>query len=85
MSLGENNWEILKDGLETIVEVPEDDIVEALRLLFSHANLKAEPTGALGVGALLTDPERFRDRSVCCVVTGGNVDPDVYRRLLSRD
>jgi len=85
VSLGENNWEILKDGLETIVEVPEDDIAEGLRLLFSHANLKAEPTGALGVGALLTDPERFRDRSVCCVVTGGNVDPDVYRRLLARD
>ncbi|TDI43414.1 MAG: pyridoxal-phosphate dependent enzyme [Acidobacteria bacterium] len=85
VSLGENNWEILKDGLETIVEVPEDDIVEALRLLFSYANLKAEPTGALGVGALLTEPDRFRDRSVCCVVTGGNVDPDVYRRLLSRD
>ena len=83
VSLGENNWEILKDGLETIVEVPEDDIAEALRMLFSYANLKAEPTGALGVGALLTQPDRFRDRSVCCVVTGGNVDPDVYRRLLT--
>lgn len=83
LSLGEHNWALLKDGIETIVEVPEEDIEEAVRLLFVRANLKAEPTGALAVGALLTQPELFRDRSVCCVVTGGNVDPEVYRRILS--
>ena len=85
VSLGEHNWAILKDGLETIVEVPEEHIEEAVRLLFVRANLKAEPTGALAVAALLTRPELFRDRSVCCVVTGGNVDPEVYRRILSAD
>lgn len=83
VSLGEHNWAILKDGIETIVDVPEDHIAEAVRLLFVRANVKAEPTGALSVGALLTQPELFRDRSVCCIITGGNVDPEVYRRLLS--
>jgi threonine dehydratase len=83
LSVGKHNWEILKDGIETIVEVPEDAIREGVRLLFSLANLKAEPTGALGIGALLTSPETFRDRRVCCVITGGNVDPAVYTALLS--
>jgi threonine dehydratase len=83
LSVGKHNWEILKDGIETIVEVPEDAIREGVRLLFSLANLKAEPTGALGIGALLTSPETFRDRRVCCVITGGNVDPAVYSALLS--
>jgi threonine dehydratase len=83
LSVGKHNWEILKDGIETIVEVPEDAIREGVRLLFSLANLKAEPTGALGIGALLTSPETFRDRRVCCVITGGNVDPAVYSGLLS--
>jgi threonine dehydratase len=83
LSVGKHNWELLKDGLETIVEVPEDAIREGVRLLFSLANLKAEPTGALGIGALLTSPETFRDRRVCCVITGGNVDPAVYTALLS--
>lgn len=83
LSLGKHNWEILKDGIETIVEVPEDAIREGVRLLFSLANLKAEPTGALGIGALLTSPETFRDRRVCCVITGGNVDPAVYTAFLS--
>jgi threonine dehydratase len=54
-----------------------------VRLLFSLANLKAEPTGALGVGALLTSPETFRGRRVCCVVTGGNVDPAVYGAIVA--
>ena len=83
VSVGRYNWEILKDGIETIVEVPEDAIREGVRLLFSLANLKAEPTGALGIGAALTSPETFRGRRVCCVVTGGNVDPAVYSAIVA--
>lgn len=82
-SLGEHNWAILEDGLAGIVEVPEDAIVDGLRRLFLDANLKAEPTGALGVGALLTEPHRFRDQRVAVVVSGGNVDPDLYARLVA--
>jgi threonine dehydratase len=83
ISIGEHNWAILKEGMESIVEVPEENIVEAVRVLFALANLKAEPTGALGVGALLTDPGRFRGRRICVVVSGGNVDPEIYQRILA--
>ena len=83
LSLGEHNWPILRDGLAGIVEVPEDKIAEAVRLLFELANLKAEPTSALSVGALLAEPEKFRGRAVCCVVSGGNVDPAVFRNILA--
>ncbi|HKS36273.1 MAG TPA: threonine/serine dehydratase [Verrucomicrobiae bacterium] len=82
LSLGKHNWTVLRDGLAGIVEVSEESIKEAVRLLFSLANLKAEPTGALGIAALLTRPEMFHDRSVCCVVSGGNVDPKVFREIL---
>jgi threonine dehydratase len=83
VSLGALNWAVIKDGIADIVQVPEDCICEGVRLLFSLANLKAEPTGALSIGALLATPERFRGRSVCCVVSGGNVDPAVYAKLIS--
>jgi threonine dehydratase len=83
VSLGVHNWPILKEGLAGIVEVPEESIARAVRLLFELANLKAEPTGALSVGALLADPDRFGGRQVCCVISGGNVDPAVYRELLA--
>jgi threo-3-hydroxy-L-aspartate ammonia-lyase len=83
VSLGEHNWEILRTGLSGIVEVPEEKIKEGVRLLFSLANLKAEPTGALAIGALLTEPKKFHGKRVCCVISGGNVDAHVYREILA--
>ena len=83
VSVGKHNWEVLREGLAGIVEVSEDNIKEGVRLLYTFANLKAEPTGALAIGALLTDPERFRDHRVCCVITGGNVDASVYSAILA--
>ncbi|HYP26985.1 MAG TPA: pyridoxal-phosphate dependent enzyme [Blastocatellia bacterium] len=83
VSIGRHNWEVLREGLAGIVEVPEENIKEGVRLLFRLANLKAEPTGALAIGALLTEPERFRGRSVCAVVSGGNVDGEVYRGIIA--
>ena len=82
ISLGQHNWAILREGHFRIIEVPEERIKEGVRLLFSLANLKAEPTGALGIGALLAEPGLFRNRSVCCVVSGGNVDTGVFQEIL---
>jgi threonine dehydratase len=73
----------MKNNLSTIVEVPEEKIIEATRLLFEFANLKVEPTGALSVAAVLTQPVLFRGRSLCCVISGGNVDPAVYTTMLN--
>jgi threonine dehydratase len=59
--------------------------VEAVRLLFLRANLKVEPTAALGVAAILAHPERFQGQTVCCVISGGNVDPVTYAKLIAQD
>jgi putative thioredoxin len=84
VSLGRNNWNVLRDGLAGMVEISEEQIKEAVRCLFRLANLKAEPTGALGIAALLARSEAFRDRTVCCVVSGGNVDPSLFCEILAR-
>src|SRR6266516_1306232 len=83
LSLGQHNWAILRDGLEDIVEVSEEQIKESVRLLFTLANLKAEPTGALGVAALLAAPKLFCGQAVCCIASGGNVDPELFRSILA--
>jgi threonine dehydratase len=82
VSLGKHNWEIIRNSVSTIVEVPEENIAAVLRLLFEFANLKVEPTGALSVAAVITKPELFQGKSICCVISGGNVDPAVYAQLL---
>lgn len=82
VSLGQVNWEIMQHGVADIVEVPDAMTLEALRLYFRYVNLKVEPTGALALGALLTQHERFQGKRVCCIVSGGNVDPRVYAQAL---
>jgi threonine dehydratase len=82
LSLGLHNWEILRGGLAGIVEVSEEQILLAVRLLFLLANLKAEPTGALSIAAILARPDLFRSGPVCAVISGGNVDPGVFCRIV---
>lgn len=84
VSLGRHNWPIVREYVAGIVEVSEEQIREAVRLLYGLANLKVEPTGALAIGALLAAPDQFRDQEICCVVSGGNVDPGVYRECLGK-
>lgn len=83
LALGGRNWEIIKDRVAGIIEVPEENIVAAVKALFFKANLKVEPTGALTLAAVLSDKERFSTRRVCCIVSGGNVDPAVLFQLLA--
>ncbi len=82
LSLGELNFAILRDGASEIIEVEEAKIALAVRMLFQLANLKAEPTGALSLAAVLQAPARFAGKRVACIVSGGNVDPAVYAQLL---
>jgi threonine dehydratase len=83
ISLGQHNWRILREHVAGIIEVSEEHIREGVRLLYGLANLKVEPTGALAIGALLAAPDQFRDQTVCCVVSGGNVDPAVYQECIA--
>lgn len=83
LQLGDNTWEILSHGLAGVIEVSEEEIKEGVRLLFLLANLKAEPTGALALGAVLSDVERFKGKRVCCVISGGNADPVAYAQLVA--
>ncbi|HEY4735729.1 MAG TPA: pyridoxal-phosphate dependent enzyme, partial [Gemmatimonadaceae bacterium] len=83
LRIGDRNWEILSKGLTAVIEVTEDQIKEGVRLLFALANLKAEPTGALAIGAVIAQPDRFKGKRVCCVVSGGNADPALYAQLVA--
>ena len=83
ISLGKHNWAIIEKGVTEIIEVSDEKIVEATRLLFTLANLKCEPTGALSLGAILDNSDKFKDKKVCLVVSGGNIDAAVYRQILS--
>ena len=64
------------------VTVTEDEIAEGVRYLHQHGGLRAEPSGAVAVAALLAGRVRPAGPTVA-VVSGGNVDPDLFRRLVA--
>ncbi len=83
LSIGKLNWPIIQKSVSEIIEVSEETIAEALKLYFGLANLKSEPTGALSLGAILERPNDFSGRKICVIVSGGNVDGEIYRKLLA--
>ena len=83
ISLGNLNWEILQPGLADIIEVSDELINKAVQHCFRYVNLKVEPTGALSIGAIFAQPERFAGKRICCIVSGGNVDPATYARIIT--
>jgi threonine dehydratase len=71
------------DGLvDGAVLVGEDSIIEAMRLLHRHAGVVAEPSGAVGVAAVMERPELFRGQLVGTIVCGGNLTADQMREWL---
>jgi threonine dehydratase len=83
LSLGTLNWEILRQGVADIIEIPDELTRKATQHCFRFVNLKVEPTGALSIGALFAQPERFSGKRVCCIVSGGNVDPAIYAEIIT--
>jgi threonine dehydratase/serine racemase len=77
-SLGELTWPIIRDRVERIVTVTEEEIVAAMRLTWERAKLLIEPSSAVAVAAVLTD--EFQQRKdlprVGVILSGGNVNLD---------
>ncbi len=69
--------------VDRVVLVDDDAILRALRLLIERAKLVPEPSGAAAFAAVLAGAVPLeRDARVVCVLTGGNVDPAVLKRVL---
>lgn len=77
-SLGELTFAIVRDHLEAIVTVDEAAIVAAMRLAWQRAKLLIEPSGAVGLAAVLSEQFRGFDgiERVGVILSGGNVDID---------
>ncbi|NJO13191.1 MAG: pyridoxal-phosphate dependent enzyme, partial [Gammaproteobacteria bacterium] len=62
--------------------VSEEAIVEAMRLVHTHAGIVAEPSAVVGVAALLERPGQFREQCVGTIVCGGNLSASQMREWL---
>lgn len=72
-SVGELNFEIIKQNVDDILTATEENIIKAMRMIWERMNIIIEPSSALPLAVILEHPERFRDKKVGIILTGGNV------------
>jgi threonine dehydratase len=77
------NFDIVRETVDEIVTVTDDDIARAMLMLLERAKLVVEPAGAVSVAAILTGQVSNAGTTVA-ILSGGNIDPLVMERVISR-
>ena len=80
---GELTWPINQANLTGIVAVTDAEVAEAMRYAFSMLKLVVEPGGCVALAAALAGKIDVRDKTSAIVLSGGNVDPALYARVLA--
>lgn len=72
--LGDKSFPIMQQYVECIIRVTEDEIVNAMRLIWERMKIVVEPSSAVALAAVLSDRDRFAGKKVGIIISGGNVD-----------
>lgn len=72
--IGELNFPIIRKHVDSIIRVTEDEIIEAMKLIWERMKIIVEPSSAVAFAALLKEKEKFRNKKVGIILSGGNVD-----------
>ncbi len=75
-------FQIYSSGADHIVEVSDDEIAEAMRIYFRDTHNVAEGAGAASLAALLREKDLVRGKSVAVILTGGNIDSEMFAAVL---
>ncbi len=73
----------INDNVERVVEVTEAEIKAAMRHIYTDTHNVAEGAGAVALAALLQEREAMAGARVAVVLSGGNIDIDVYQAILA--
>jgi threonine dehydratase len=81
-SIGPINFEHIKEYVDDIVTVTEDEIRQAMRLLAKNLKTTAEPSGAVATAAFLFHRHELPDTKInVAVISGGNIDPALLAEI----
>jgi threonine dehydratase len=79
---GELTFTLNRRQLAGGLAVDDAAVADAMRFAFEHLKVVVEPGGAVALAALLAGRVEARGRTVLVVLSGGNVDPAVFARVL---
>ncbi|HLF35498.1 MAG TPA: pyridoxal-phosphate dependent enzyme [Cyclobacteriaceae bacterium] len=73
-SLGEKTFPVLRDHLERIILVSDEDIISAMQIIWERMKIIVEPSGAVSFAAMLHERKAFKGSNTGIIISGGNVN-----------
>lgn len=73
-TIGEKNFEILKEHVKEVFTVTEQEIIDAMKLIWERMKIVIEPSSAVAFASILKNRSVFEGKKVGIILTGGNVD-----------
>jgi threonine dehydratase len=73
-TLGDKTFPIIQQHVKEIITVSDDEIIEALRLVWERMKIIIEPSCSVPLAALLKKKEQFKGKRIGIILSGGNVD-----------
>ncbi len=81
---GDTTFAMVRDYVDDVVTVSEDEIAAAILALMEKQKLVAEGAGAVSVAAAMFGKLPIQGKNVCCLVSGGNIDVNILSRVITR-
>ncbi len=72
--LKERTWHFVSNQVADILTASEDEIIDAMELIWSRMKIVMEPSSAVPLATILKNKDRFAGKRVGIIITGGNVD-----------
>jgi len=79
---GATTFDLICRYVDNMISVSEEAIIEAMRLIFRSHQEKVEGAGALALAGLLSFPDLFSGKKIVAIVSGGNIAPSVWEKLV---
>ncbi len=76
-SLGRLTFDVIRRLVDDLISVPDVELVRAMHFVWTRMKLIVEPTGVLGLAALMSGAVEAHGRRVGVILSGGNVDPEL--------
>ncbi|MBI9069024.1 MAG: pyridoxal-phosphate dependent enzyme [Salinivirgaceae bacterium] len=73
-SLSDLTFGIIQKYVDEIITVSEEEIIEAMKLVYQYLKIVIEPSSAVPFAAVIKNKARFQNKSIVIIVSGGNVD-----------
>ena len=72
--LGDQTLPLILNFVDSIIRVEEDEIIEAMKLIWERMKIVVEPSSAVALAAVLREGQRFSGKRIGIIISGGNVD-----------